>query len=81
MKYRYDPPMHLKGRDDFKTATSASLECPDHIVNSGSCWFCTECNIVGYAHWEWGYLQMVDFIKGHRNCKVDKQYPMRLMKR
>lgn len=65
---KFIPPEHLKGRDDFKTASNPSLECPDHIVNSGSTWFCTTCGTHGYAQYEHGYNDMVKFISEHKDC-------------
>jgi hypothetical protein len=66
----YIPPEHLKGRDDYKTAANPSLNCPSHIVNSGSTWFCTACGVDGYAQYEHGYKDMVVFISTHKGCKA-----------
>ena len=66
--YKFTPPEHLKGRDEFAPAKNPILQCPEHIVCSGSIWFCTTCGTEGYANYEHGLPEMKDFIANHKLC-------------
>lgn len=53
-KYLFEPPEYLRRRDDFAPARNLALNCPDHIVASGSNWYCTNCGEIGYCQYEHG---------------------------
>lgn len=71
--WRHAPPEDMKGRDDWNVASNPLLNCPDHIICSGSMWWCTECATPGYCQYEHGIKEMIDFIKTHRECQTLKK--------